>query len=31
MTSEFSKWAKAHDVIIPSNIYKAIDDNHKEE
>ena len=29
MTSEFSKWAKAHDVMVPNNIYKAIDDNHK--
>lgn len=28
MTSEFNKWAKAHDVIVPANIYEAIDDNH---
>lgn len=24
MTSEFNKWAKAHDVIVPSNIYNII-------
>ena len=29
MTSEFNKWAKAHDVIVPNNIYKAMDDTHK--
>lgn len=29
MTSEFTNWAKNHNVIIPSHIYKAIDDNHK--
>lgn len=30
MTSEFNKWAKAHDIEVPNHIYKAIDDNHKE-
>ena len=30
MTSEFNKWAKTHDIIIPTSIYKAIDDNHKD-
>lgn len=30
MTNEFNKWEKAHDVIVPANIYKAIDDNHGE-
>lgn len=30
MTSEFNKWAKAHEVTIPSHIDKAIDNNHKE-
>lgn len=29
MTSEFTKWAKKHDVAVPSNIYQAMDDNHK--
>jgi len=31
MTSEFNKWAKAHDVEVPSHIYTAIDDNHKKD
>jgi hypothetical protein len=31
MTSEFNKWAKAHEIIVPTSIYKAIDDNHKNE
>jgi hypothetical protein len=31
MTNEFNKWEKAHDVTVPANIYKAIDDNHGEE
>ena len=30
MTNEFNKWEKAHDVIVPANIYKAIDGNHEE-
>jgi len=30
MTSEFNKWAKAHDIIVPPHIYQAIDENHKE-
>lgn len=29
MTSEFINWAKAHNVAVPTNIYQAIDDNHK--
>ena len=29
MTSEFYKWAKKHDVTVPTNIYNAIDNNHK--
>ena len=29
MTNEFIKWAKKHDVAIPTNIYQAIDENHK--
>lgn len=28
MTSEFSKWAKAHDIAVPANIYNAIDEVH---
>lgn len=30
MTSEFNKWAKKHDVVIPNSIYDAIDNTHKE-
>lgn len=28
MTSEFNKWAKAHDVVVPAHIYGAMDANH---
>jgi hypothetical protein len=28
MTSEFNKWAKKHDIIIPTSIYQAIDETH---
>ena len=31
MTSEFNKWAKKHDVDVPNNIYKAIDDTHRKD
>lgn len=29
MTSEFSKWAKKHDIDIPPSIYTAMEENHK--
>jgi len=29
MTSEFNKWAKAHNIVVPQYIYEAIDTNHK--
>ena len=29
MSSEFSKWAKKHEVEVPQYIYKAIEDTHK--
>lgn len=29
MTNEFTKWAKAHDVEVPNNIYQAMDESHK--
>ena len=28
MTSEFNKWAKAHEIMVPTSIYKAIDETH---
>ncbi len=30
MTSEFTKWAKAHDIEIPDSLYRAIDENHRQ-
>lgn len=30
MSSEFNKWAKAHNIIVPSHIFQAIDNNHKQ-
>ena len=30
MTSEFTKWANAHDVIVPMNISNAMNNNHKD-
>lgn len=30
MTNEFNKWAKHHDVIVPTNIYDAMKNNHNE-
>lgn len=30
MSNTFNKWAKQHDVVVPSNIYKAMDENHKD-
>jgi len=29
MTSEFTKWAKAHEIEIPDGLYQAIAENHK--
>lgn len=30
MTTVFNKWAKEHDVIVPTKIYEAMNDNHEE-
>lgn len=28
MSSEFNKWAKKHDIMVPNHIYQAIDETH---
>ena len=30
MTSEFTKWAKTHEIEIPDSLYRAIAENHKQ-